>query len=69
MARVEMEGRYARLKAELAKAYGCSAADSPHIDRLARELLEIDRNARNPDADERALASRAQQLASDRWPA
>ena len=42
----ELEGRYTRLKQELAKAYACSTWDSPHIDRLARELLEIDRVAR-----------------------
>jgi hypothetical protein len=42
----EVEGRYLRLKQELAEAYASSAWDSPHIDRLARELFEIDRIAK-----------------------
>ena len=47
----ELEARYTRLKQELAKAYACSTWDSPHIDRLARELFEFDRVARYRETD------------------
>ena len=51
----ELEGRYERLKQELAEAYACSTWDSPHIDRLARELFEIDRLARGQETEPQAL--------------
>jgi hypothetical protein len=54
----QLEGRYTRLKQELAKVYAGATWDSPHIDRLARELLEIDRVARFRDTDKLVLASR-----------
>lgn len=41
----ELEGQYERLKDELARAYSSPAWNSPHIDRLARELLAIERIA------------------------
>ena len=47
----ELGDRYKRLKQELAKAYACSTWDSPHIDRLARELFEIDRLARSESTE------------------
>jgi hypothetical protein len=59
MNKQELEGRYTRLKQELAKAYACSTWDSPHIDRLARELFEIDRVARYRDTDTLVFASRS----------
>jgi hypothetical protein len=55
----ELKGKYTRLKQELAKAYACSTWDSPHIDRLARELFEIDHVARYRDADTLVFASRS----------
>jgi len=54
----ELEGRYTRLKQELAKAYACSTWDSPHIDRLARGLFEIDRVARYRETDALMRAKR-----------
>ena len=51
----EVESRYLRLKQELAEAYASSAWDSPHIDRLARELFEIDRVSKNQDTETRPL--------------
>ena len=50
----ELEGRYKRLKQELPEAYACSTWDSPHIDRLARELFEIDRVARSQETEPQA---------------
>ena len=54
----ELEGGYTRLKQELAKAYACSTWDSPHIDRLARGLFEIDRVARYRETDALMRAKR-----------
>jgi|SoiMethySBSTD1v2_1073268.scaffolds.fasta_scaffold155767_4 hypothetical protein len=56
----EVEGRYLRLKQELAEAYASSAWDSPHIDRLARELFEIDRIAKNQDTETQPLQAPCQ---------
>lgn len=42
MEQAEFEGRYERLKDKLAMAYASPASNSPHIDRLARELLAIE---------------------------
>jgi len=53
MKRQELEDRYERLIQELAEA--CSSWDSPHIDRLARELFEIDRVARTQETETPAL--------------
>src|SRR6187455_2434757 len=47
--------QYLRLKQELAEAYASSAWDSPHIDRLARELFEIDRVAKDQDTETQPL--------------
>ena len=55
MKRQELEDRYERLIQELAEAYACSSWDSPHIDRLARELFEIDLVARTQETETRAL--------------
>jgi len=55
MKQPELEGRYKRLKQELAEAYACSTWDSPHIDRLARELFEIDRVSRGQETEPQAL--------------
>ena len=51
----EVEGRYLRLKQELAEAYASSAWDSPHIDRLARELFELDQVAKGQDTETHSL--------------
>ena len=51
----DVEARYLRLKKELAEAYANSAWDSPDIDRLARELFEIDRIAKNQDTETQPL--------------
>ncbi len=45
MEKAELEGHYERLKDELARAYSSPAWDSSHIDRLAQELLAIERIA------------------------
>ncbi len=50
MEKAELEGHYERLKDELARAYSSPAWDSPHIDRLARELLAIERIASSSGA-------------------
>jgi len=54
MKQQELEGRYKRLKQELAEAHACSIWDSPHLDRLARELFEIDRVARSQETETQA---------------
>jgi len=54
MKQQELEGRYKRLKQELAEAHACSIWDSPHPDRLARELFEIDRVARSQETETQA---------------
>lgn len=55
MKQQELERRYERLKQELAEAYACSTWDSPHIDRLARELFDIDRVARSQRTEPQSL--------------
>ena len=45
MEQAELEGHYERLKGELARAYSSPVWDSSHIDRLAQEMLAIERIA------------------------
>lgn len=42
MRTTELEGKYTRLRAELAEAYAAPVWHTRHIDRLATELAQID---------------------------
>lgn len=55
MEQAEWEGHYKRLKQELATAYLSPVWDSRHIDRLAHELLAIERIAGSSRGGARVL--------------
>jgi len=59
MEQAELEGHYERLKGELARAYSSPVWDSSRIDRLAQEMLAIERIASSRKGGAAPLSRRA----------
>ena len=67
----QLHGCHLRLQRELASAYATEIWDSPRIRRLARDLVEIDREIaalqwREEDSAVRASAGASRELSRDR---